>query len=384
MSHDDRIQERLTELGQAAAPGPSIADDVMSRIATEPRPARASVMRSWIMKSKLSRAAAAVLVVAGVAALAMWLGAGGIALADVEEIVEKAETVCLTLTFQDGEGSTNTFNLMYMAPGITRYETESQVIIIDWEKGKLLVLYPVDKWAHLASVEGMEKHFGRNWLADLKKIVGGDSAERLDDKKIDGRTVAGWRVTAKGESATVWADAKTAEMVEVVFESDEGQAVMSNFEFGRKLDKSKFVLKAPEGYRTTPPAKYKEADVVLKDVVALMEIWARGADGEFPRSLMDQADWGRASAAAFKNIKITKEEHQAINSQISRAFWFVYGRGGWKYVGKGVKVGDKETAIFIYKPKDAENYLVVYGDLSIKEVAEKDLPEPPASAPAPE
>jgi hypothetical protein len=32
------------------------------------------------------------------------------------------------------------------------------------------------------------------------------------------------------------------------------------------------------------------------------------------------------------------------------------------------------TAIFWYKPKGSQTYKVIYGDLSIKEVAEGDLP----------
>ncbi len=47
----------------------------------------------------------------------------------------------------------------------------------------------------------------------------------------------------------------------------------------------------------------------------------------------------------------------------------------WHYAGKGVKLGDANTAIFWYNPKGSEAYKVIYGDLSIKEVLPQDLPK---------
>ena len=51
----------------------------------------------------------------------------------------------------------------------------------------------------------------------------------------------------------------------------------------------------------------------------------------------------------------------------------------FRYLGKGVKLGDKEAIVCWYKLKDAKDpntYRVVYGDLSVKDVAAKDLPLP--------
>jgi hypothetical protein len=51
----------------------------------------------------------------------------------------------------------------------------------------------------------------------------------------------------------------------------------------------------------------------------------------------------------------------------------------FRYLGKGVKLGDKDRIVCWYKLKGAKNpnaYRVVYGDLSVKDVAAKDLPLP--------
>ena len=50
--------------------------------------------------------------------------------------------------------------------------------------------------------------------------------------------------------------------------------------------------------------------------------------------------------------------------------------GTWQYLGKGVKLGDKNAIVCWYKLKGAITYRVVYGDLSVKDVAPEDLPLP--------
>jgi hypothetical protein len=43
-------------------------------------------------------------------------------------------------------------------------------------------------------------------------------------------------------------------------------------------------------------------------------------------------------------------------------------------MGEGVKLGDANKAIFWYRPEGATNYRVVYGDLSVKDMAPENLP----------
>jgi hypothetical protein len=59
---------------------------------------------------------------------------------------------------------------------------------------------------------------------------------------------------------------------------------------------------------------------------------------------------------------------------IENADWLSF-----RYFGKGVKLGDKDRIVCWYKlnkPNDPNTYRVVYGDLSVKDVAAKDLPLP--------
>jgi hypothetical protein len=45
------------------------------------------------------------------------------------------------------------------------------------------------------------------------------------------------------------------------------------------------------------------------------------------------------------------------------------------YVGDGVRLGEAEKVILWYRPEGASNYRVLYGDLSVRDVAPENLPE---------
>jgi len=45
------------------------------------------------------------------------------------------------------------------------------------------------------------------------------------------------------------------------------------------------------------------------------------------------------------------------------------------YVGNGVKLGEGESEVFWYRPDGSEAYRVIYGDLSVKDVAPENLPK---------
>ncbi len=47
----------------------------------------------------------------------------------------------------------------------------------------------------------------------------------------------------------------------------------------------------------------------------------------------------------------------------------------YRYTGGGVKLGDAEKAVFWYKPKDSQNYRIIYGDLSVKDISQENLPK---------
>ena len=74
----------------------------------------------------------------------------------------------------------------------------------------------------------------------------------------------------------------------------------------------------------------------------------------------------------------TMLELQKTIQKMSRGGMFVQklpADSDWHYAGKGVKFGDADTAIFWYRPEGSETYRVIYGDLSVKDVAPQNLPQ---------
>ncbi len=81
-----------------------------------------------------------------------------------------------------------------------------------------------------------------------------------------------------------------------------------------------------------------------------------------------------------EDLGLTKDDFKTVGQSMVKVIMLLASHGEARYAGKNVELGDAETAIFWYRPKDSETYKVIYGDLSIEDVAEEDLPAEPVSA----
>jgi hypothetical protein len=71
-------------------------------------------------------------------------------------------------------------------------------------------------------------------------------------------------------------------------------------------------------------------------------------------------------------------EKEAHASSLGCAFIEQLPEGSdWRYVGEDVKLGDESQAVCWWKPSGSSVYRVVYGDLSVRDVAPNDLPPIP-------
>ncbi len=331
--------------------------------------------------AKFAAAAAVIIVVIGFLA---WLvpgnGTATIAWADVHEAMQEARTICFEMVVYHGQRTQFRYDILYKEPGLMRMEMPELIGIFDWENGRFLTLIPQSHSAHSGKVTDMDNPYYNNWLDDLREIIGSEQAEAVGEKLIDEREVKGWRVREGQWVTTVWADAHTAELVTVEFTTEASKMVMSNFVFNRELDDSLFAQTPPEDYVFHTKTTMKASDPSIQDVAGLLRIWAGGNGGVFPDNLHPW-EFHKASAnydwSSWPGVK----DHKAISDMISRGFWFLNVGMGWDYAGGGVEVGDAGTAVFWYKPKDCETYKVIYGDLSVRDVAPEDLPKAP-EAPA--
>jgi len=107
----------------------------------------------------------------------------------------------------------------------------------------------------------------------------------------------------------------------------------------------------------------------------------------FPYSPYDTFDVAKFNAASMKpKANRTEDEQRLIDLRDKFLYreiyqgpvaYFVADRAEantFQYVGSGVRVGQADRIVCWYRPRNATNYRVLYGDLSIRDVAEKDLP----------
>jgi hypothetical protein len=75
---------------------------------------------------------------------------------------------------------------------------------------------------------------------------------------------------------------------------------------------------------------------------------------------------------------MSKEEAEESLMKLAEYSYFTVffpGEGEWTYRGKGVRLGETGTPIFWYRPKGAETYRVIYGDLHVENVSPDRLPQ---------
>ena len=369
----DQAAQALRGTHVPAEPPPQVIETVL---AAGHLPTNAGSSGRSLRINRIMKIAAAIVIAVTLTVGLLWLtqgpGSATIAWADVGAVVERARTIYFTMTIDKGQAMRYSARTMYMAPGLVRMETQDYVGIFDWSQGRFLTLDLKGKTAHSALVSEIKNPWSDNWFEELRKVVASPKADAVGQRQINGRMTRGWRVVSPTETATVWADVTTAEPIEVVFEAELEKVVMSNFEFDKELDESLFSFKVPDDYRLHTTTTMKESDASLEDVAGLLRIWAKGNQNTFPPHL-NTDHWFQAASKADWSTE--KGDFATLSSMISRAFWFLNAESGWKYVGAGVKLGDATKLIFWYKPKGSETYKVIYGDLSIKDLAEVDLPK---------
>jgi Putative zinc-finger len=164
--------------------------------------------------------------------------------------------------------------------------------------------------------------------------------------------------------------------------------------FDVELDDAMFAITPPTGYAFND---VKPPPITEHDVLEFMGIVADYYDQTFPDQLPhfaqnsreDLARLSRAQQAARQKNGASPAEVKLVQSMDR---WWQTGIPGpgpmhvfitqliaersWKYLGKGVKLGDKDRIICWYRPRGSRTYRVVYGDLSVKELEPKELPLP--------
>ncbi len=343
-----------------------------------------------IMKNKITKLAAAAAII-----LAIFVGVrhfGGpvdgtsIAWADVVRPILNARTVIYDIIVGE-EGKDPVITDMVKGSRIRRTisSIKGAASIIDLETSKVFVLDPGKKEAVIIDLKGLPKKLP-NYLDDLRNIINdlqnspGFKAEKLGEKQIEGRTATGFYFKHPKAELTIWADVETALPIRIEGTDNQMPIVCKNFQFDVQMDESLFSMEVPEGYRVNQSELDLQA-ATEEDFIEGLRIWAEVfGDGFFPASVAVEEYIRQAPyiGKRLKELGLSLEEQTEIGLKLNRYVLFVRffkGEGKWHYAGAGVKLGDAETPIFWYQPKNSQTYRIIYGDLTVEDVAAEDLPK---------
>jgi outer membrane lipoprotein-sorting protein len=342
-----------------------------------------------IMKSKITKFSVAAIIVIAVIIIGINHFSNffeSSAYAQVAAELRNARTVVYTLITQtnQGNGETVKTDVAYKEPGLLRMSTvDGYVIILDSTSGKVISIVPTLQMYTIGEIKNLLNNIDTKGPFDSiesMKSLPAKADEHLDPKEIEGIVCRGYRVKQGDLTTTVWIDAKTGDLVQVEqkYVSAPGMnKIIKNIKFDVVLDDSLFSLTPPEGYRASELKSDAFASAATEDMfIEFMRLWSSlTVDGTFPplatptpKVIMDMGQQG----------KLKGDWTMAVMIRMTNGMQFVYRlpqSSNWRYMGENVKFGTSDKAIFWYMPKGSQNYRVIYGDLSVREVAPADLPK---------
>jgi outer membrane lipoprotein-sorting protein len=369
------------------------------------------------------------------AAVCVWLGVSNFdtsgpgisAFAQTVAQIQKAKDITWTttiyerITSKDGQRHwyrTNLRKLAYRAPGLYRETAFDEkgnvefVEITDAVNKKVLTLYPSAKIATIAEIR--PAHDPEGPFLDAQRALKDFDLQFIERRKTATGDVNVFRHVAGHCFFDCWIDQKSKQLVEyrinqgkhvtlADYENDPSRNAKPEIEFSvgtivgsitkdivynADLDASLFQFDVPKDYTTQLQKRHL---VTEQEMIDYFRILVDFTDKVFPGDL-SHPDSDQLNK--YRKMPRTERPHQAqklietvdyygqIHSRALPLREFLADNADWnsfRYLGEGVKLGDKAAIVCWYKLKDAKDpnvYRVIYGDLSVKDVAAKDLPLP--------
>ncbi len=363
---------------------------VLDEVEKEKQGAAAPNIWRTIMRSKITKIAAAAVIVIAVVLAIHQLGspfvAGTPTFAQVVQPILNAQTAILDIIIGEEEADAPVIHDMIMGSRIRRTLSNMKgvVSIIDLETGRILTLDSGKTEAAYIDLKGLPSI--PNYMDRLRNVITKlqDSphfvVEELGIQEFNGQRLIGFRASHPRVEISIWADPETALPVRIEQISGQMQVICKDLQFDVPMDESLFSMDVPEGYSL----QQTELDLhgaTEEDFIDGLRIMAENfGDGYFPEGVAveDYLRQAPVMAEKLEELGLSEEEQTELGLKLQNYLLFIRffkGEGEWHYAGKDVKLGDAETPIFWYQPKDSETYRVIYGDLHVEDVASDNLPE---------
>jgi hypothetical protein len=336
-----------------------------------------------IMRSSVTKIAAAAVIIVAVLIALHQFGTGTVTFAQVVEPLLNAKAMIFEVIIGDEQTGASINEIivgqkirrtMSNIPGIT--------MIIDLENSRLLALNDIDNSAGYADISGPVKERHQSYVTFLRQIITKlkDNHQELGEQEIDGRKAIVFEARGHKQGVKIWADPETALPIRIELTLGQMFSIMRNFQFDPPIDESLVSMDVPAGY-TLDETEYDMTDVTEQDFIESLRIWAKVIrEGTFPEAIGTENAMNQMPVLGEKmmSLNLPEEEAALMGGNFGKGMLFYQiletdNRG--HYAGQGVKLGDASKAIFWYKPEGADTYRVIYGDLSVKDVATGDLPK---------
>ena len=336
-----------------------------------------------IMKSSITKVAVAAAVIIVAVLGVHYMMAPSITFADVVKPLLNAKTMIFDVIIGDEETGT-AMNETIVGQKIRRTISNLPGItmIIDLEGSKMLALNDIDHSAGYVDISGTVKERHQSYVTFLRQVITKlkDNHQELGEQEIDGRKAIVFEAQGRNQGVKIWADPETALPIRVELTLGQMFSIMKNFQFDPPIDDSLVSMDVPAGY-TLDKTEYDMTDVTEQDFIEGLRIWAKIiGDGTFPEAIGTENAMNQMPVLGEKmmSLNLPEEEASQMGGNFGKGMLFhqileTDNRG--HYAGQGVKLGDASKAIFWYQPEGAETYRVIYGDLSVKDVAKGDLPK---------
>jgi len=385
------LRERLVSNGRAAAQS-DLENEVLNRIVREQnvrlkaanKAGAALKLRRIIMKSSITRiaVAAAVLVVAALGV--NYMMAPSVTFAEVIEPILNARTMIFDFFIGDEETGP-AMHEIFLGQRVRRTISNipGMTMVIDLDSARMLVITDEDKSAAYVDIQGTLGDRTQSYVGAIRKIVTElkDNHKELGEQELDGQKTVVFEASGSNERVKIWADPKTALPVRIELSIGQMFVIMKNFQFDPPIDESLVSMEVPAGY-TLKETGISMGDATEEDFIESLRIWAKViGDGIFPEAIGTENVMKQVPLLGEKMMTSGLTEEQATQMGMNFGKGMIFhqmletGGGDWSYTGQGVKLGEADKAIFWYRPEDSENWRVIYGDLSVKDVTPENLPK---------
>lgn len=377
------------------------------------------------MQSKIAKLAAAVVIIATVA---IGLNRCGIkvdmsspAFADVLEQVKKATSVYYKESFQVKDNSWSQ-EVMINKNGVKRHIlNKNKVMLFDSRNGINLTLDSKTKRGFRTVIKPrpeMKLFNSLSFLATRHKkgirFVGNEIIDGTETRVYEDLQPLNFSCT------TIWVDPETNLPLRVVSETippddpnyfpvkmlslyskDFGddsdiscggvlcgnctprytKKIMTDFQWNIDLDPALFDTEIPEDYEKNEKELSQPDETYL---IEALKFWSEMSDGLLPIDVNDLMDPNTIEPMFIKKFKKGQNPYQEYNNAADFMDTFRWGaifaeskivsQKNWRASKEPVYFGQAEKPLYWWQIEDSNNYQVIYGDLTIDEVAEDEIP----------